>query len=154
MSAPGPSPTPTPAEVEAALGFWTRKRLALAWAWQRVRDVGAILRSCRFSVFVVIAGGALLLATTQGRELAVGLPDGGLFGGGLAFHACVFLWAFQSWYWSRLLLDVTFGLDREHDPGGASYPSHAVWALRHTPRVVAVAAYVVAGIALALVQAW
>jgi hypothetical protein len=94
-----------------------------------------------------------LLATTQGRELAVGLPDGG-FGGGLAFHACVLFWAFQSWYWSRLLLDVTYGLDRERDPAGASYPAHAVWALREIPRIIAVAAYVVAGIALALAQAW
>jgi hypothetical protein len=149
MSSPDPSGTPTPAEVEAALGFWTRQRLALAWAWQRVRDVGAIVHPCRFSVFVVVAGGALLLATSQGRELAVGLPEGG-FPRGLAFHACVLLWAFQSWYWSRLLLDVTFGIDR----GGNSYPSHAVWALRQTPRVVALAAYGVAGIALALAQAW
>ncbi len=150
MSSPDPSGTPTPAEVEAALGFWTRRRLALAWAWQRVRDVGWVVRPCRFSVFVVVAGGALLLATTQGRELAVGLPDGGFFGRGLAFHACVLLWAFQSWYWSRLLLDVTFGLDRDK----ASYPSHAVWALRETPRVIALAAYGVAGSALALAQAW
>ncbi len=148
MSSPDPSRTPTPAEVEAALGFWTRRRLALAWAWQRVRDVGAIVHPCRFSVFVVVAGGALLLTTSQGRELAVGLPEGG-FGGGLAFLACVLFWAFQSWYWSRLLLDVTFGLDRE-----AAYPAHAVWALRETPRAIALAAYGVAGIALALAQAW
>jgi len=150
MSSPDPSRTPTPTEVEAELGFWTRRRLALAWAWQRVRDVGAIVHPCRFSVFVVVAGGALLLATAQGRELAVGLPEGGFFGGGLAFHACVLFWAFQSWYWSRLQLDVTFGLDR----GGDSYPSHAVWTLRETPRAIALAAYGVAGIALALAQAW
>jgi hypothetical protein len=154
MSTPEPDPGPTPAEVEAALGFWTRQRLALAWTWQKARDVGAILRPCRFSVFVVIAGGALLLATTQGRELAVGLPDGGLFGGGLAFHACVLFWAFQSWYWSRLLLDVTFGLDRSRDASGAAYPAHAVWWLRETPRIIAIAAYLVAGIALALARAW
>jgi hypothetical protein len=153
MSAPDPAPTPTPDEVDAALGFWMRRRLALAWTWQKVRDVGAILRPCRFSVFVVAAGGALLLATAQGRELAVGLPDGG-FLGGLAFHACVLFWAFQSWYWSRLLLDVMFGLDRERDAGGAAYPAHAVWWLRETPRIVAIAAYVVAGVALALAQAW
>jgi len=150
MSAPEPSGTPQP----TARGFWSRKRLALARGWQRVRDVGAILHPCRFSVFVVVAGGALLLATTQGRELAVGLPDGGFFWRGLAFHACVLLWAFQSWYWSRLLLDVTFGLDRAHDRDGASFAPHVAWALRETPRVVAVAAYVVAGIALALAQAW
>ncbi len=154
MSAPDPPRAPTPAEAEAALGFWTRQRFALAWAWQRARDVGAILRPCRFSVFVVVAGGALLLATSQGRELAVGLPDGGFFGGGLAFHACVLLWAFQSWYWSRLVLDVTYGLDREHDRSGAAFAPHVAWALRETPRIVAIAAYVVAGIALALASAW
>jgi len=154
MSAPHPSGAPPPTAGQVARGFWSRKRLALARAWQRVRDVGAVLGPCRFSVFVVVAGGALLLVTAQGRELAVGLPDGGFFWGGLAFHACVLLWAFQSWYWSRLLLDVTFGLDRAHDREGASFAPHVVWALRETPRVVAVAAYLVAGIALALAQAW
>ncbi len=153
MAAPDSSSAPTPAR-DAALGFWSRKRLALARAWQRVRDVSALVRPCRFSVFVVVAGGTLLLATTQGRELAVGLPDGGFFPCGLAFHACVLLWAFQSWYWSRLLLDVTFGLDRAHDRDGASFAAHVASALRQTPRIVAVAAYVVAGIALALAQAW
>ncbi len=154
MSAPDPSGAPPPTAGRAAHGFWARQRLALARAWQRVRDVGTVLGPCRFSVFVVVAGGALLLATAQGRELAVGLPDGGFFWGGLAFHACVLLWAFQSWYWSRLLLDVTFGLDRAQDRDGTSFAPHVAWALRETPRVVAVAAYLVAGIALALAQAW
>jgi hypothetical protein len=154
MSAPDPSAPRPPAKRDAPPGFWARKRLALARAWQQGREISALVQPCRFSVFVVVAGGALLLATTQGRELAVGLPEAGVLPRGFAFHSCVLLWAFQSWYWSRVLLDVLFGLDRAHDRGGTPFAPHVAWTLRHTPRIVAVAAYVVAGIAVALAYAW
>ena len=41
-------------------------------------------------------GGALLFASPQGRELAVGLPGATLLAQ-VAFHLAVFLWAFESW---------------------------------------------------------
>src|SRR5262245_44166063 len=94
-----------------ALGFFTRLRIAFGRAWEIVRDISAVLHPPRFSVVMVLAGGALLLANEQGRDLAVGLVGGDFIPNGLAFHACVLLWAFQSWYWSRLMLDVTYGLN-------------------------------------------
>ena len=142
---------PAPAE---ALGFFTRLRIAFGRAWEIVRDISAVLHPPRFSVFMVLAGGALLLANEQGRDLAVGLVGGDLFPNGLAFHACGVLWAFQSWYWSRLMLDVTYGLNREKDAAGVRYPPYAAWLLRHTPHAIALAAYFVAGIALLLARAW
>ena len=146
-----PERAPAPAE---RLGIFTRLRIAFGRAWEIVRDIGAVLHPPRFSVFMVLAGGALLLANAQGRDLAVGLVGGDFFPNGLAFHACVLLWAFQSWYWSRLMLDVTYGLNREQDSGGVRYPPYAAWLLRHTPHVIALAAYFVAGIALLLAGAW
>ena len=79
--------------------------------WAYLRDLAAVAHPCRMSVFIVLAGGILLLASPQGSELAVRLPAEGM-GKVLWFNVCVFLWAFQSWYWSRILLDATFGEQR------------------------------------------
>jgi len=148
---------PPPASSERApgpRGLFTRFRLALARGWEVVRDVSAVLHPPRFSLFMVLAGAALLLANEQGRDLAAGLVGGEFLPNGFAFHACVLLWALESWYWSRLMLDVTYGLDRKKDAAGVRYPHYAAWLLRHTPQVIALAAYFVAGIALLLAGAW
>jgi len=81
-----------------------------ARTWQYLRDVVTVLRPCRFSAIVVAVGAALLLSS-QGLEFTVRLPAEGP-GKVLWFYVCVFLWAFQSWYWARLILDVTFGAGR------------------------------------------
>jgi hypothetical protein len=159
MATVGPPAPAAPSQVIAPLGWFSSFRLAFGRAWQSVRDITTILHPCRFSVFVVAAGAALLLATPQGRELAVGLPDGvrpdwGLLRVCVAFHLCVLLWAFESWYWSRLMLDVTYGLERECDKEGNQYARHVCLTFQYAPRVIALAAYVVAGIALALAHAW
>ena len=70
------------------------------------------------------------------------------------FQLAVFLWAFESWYWSRLMLDVTYGLDRRRNALGVLFPLHEAWTIRNGPRVIAAAAYVVAGIAVGLAGAW
>src|SRR5215475_8137065 len=149
-----PPPPAPPERAPGPRGLFTRFRLALARGWEVVRDVSAVLHPPRFSLFMVLAGGALLLANEQGRDLAAGLVGGEFFPNGFAFHACVLLWALESWYWSRLMLDVTYGLDREKDAAGVRYPRYAAWLLRHTPHVIALAAYFVAGIALLLAGAW
>ena len=79
----------------------------VAKGWQFVRDVVTVVRPCRFSALVVAAGAALLLSG-QGIEFTVRLPSESL-GKAVWFDVCVFLWAFQSWYWARLVLDLTFG---------------------------------------------
>jgi hypothetical protein len=135
------------------LGFWSRARLFCARTWQAARDVTTVLHPCRFSVFMVLAGGALLFASAQGRELAVGLPGAPMLAQ-IAFQLAVFLWAFESWYWSRLMLDVTYGLDRKRNVLGARFSPHEAWTIRNGPRVIAAAAYVVAAIAVGLAGAW
>src|SRR5882672_3865372 len=80
---------------------------ACARLWQFLCDVVTVLRPCRFSALVVAAGAALLLSS-QGLEFTVRLPAEGA-GKTVWFNVCVFLWAFQSWYWARLVLDLTFG---------------------------------------------
>jgi hypothetical protein len=144
--------TPHPGSTPA-LGPWSRLRLFFARSWQTLREVATVLHPCRFSVFMVLAGGALLFASPQGRELAVGLPGAPLLAQ-VAFHFAVFLWAFESWYWSRLMLDVTNGLDRQRNALGMRFGPHEAWTIRNGPRVIAAAAYVVAAIAVGLAGAW
>ena len=109
--------------------------------WQFLRDVATVLLPCRFSALVVVAGAALLFSD-QGTEFAVRLPSEGLEKVSW-YWACVFLWAFQSWYWARLVLDLTFGPDREAPIAHARSP-RLRWLATHTPRVLAAGSYLVA----------
>src|SRR5258705_7138503 len=109
-----------------------------AKSWQCLRALAPILRPCRFSAIVVWAGGALLLSA-QGLEFTVRLPAEGpvkIFW----FYVCVFLWSFQSWYWARLMLDLTFG-DRDAPPPELE---RLLPLIKHTPRVLAAGSYLVA----------
>ena len=118
--------------------------------WQFLRDLVTVLRPCRFSALVVAAGAALLLSA-QGVEFTVRLPSESLAKTAW-FDACVFLWAFQSWYWARLLLDLTFG-DRDAPlahPRAARLKKMIV----HAPRVVAAGSYLVAAAACAFAGTW
>src|SRR6266853_966189 len=109
-----------------------------AKSWQCLRDVVTVLIPCRFSAIVVAAGAALLLSA-QGLEFTVRLPAEGL-GKVVWFWVCVFLWSFQSWYWARLLLDMTFG-DRDAPPPELKRLQPFI---KHTPRVLAACSYLVA----------
>src|SRR5258706_3646598 len=109
-----------------------------AKSWQYLRDVVPVLLPCRFSAIVVAAGAALLLSA-QGLEFTVRLPAEGL-GKVVWFWVCVFLWSFQSWYWARLMLDLTSG-DRDAPPPELK---RLLPLIKHTPRVLAAGSYLVA----------
>ena len=123
---------------------------ACAGLWQFQRDLVTVVRPCRFSALVVAAGAALLLSA-QGLEFTVRLPSEGL-AKTLWFDAGVFLWAFQSWYWARLLLDLTFG-DR-NAPLAHPRAGRLKTIIVHTPRVLAAGSYLVAVAACALAGPW
>jgi len=111
-----------------------------ARVWQFLRDVVTVLRPCRFSALIVAAGVALLLSG-QGLEFTVRLPAESA-GKTVWFHFCVFLWAFQSWFWARLMLDLTFG-DRD---AALAHPraGRLKGIILQTPRVLAAGSYLVA----------
>ena len=121
-----------------------------ARVWEFVRDANTVLLPCRFSA-VVVAAGAALLFSSQGLEFTVRLPAEGP-GKILSFYGCVFLWAFQSWYWARLVLDVTFGADR-NAPLAYSRSQRLRALIVHTPRVMAAGSYLVA-LAGCLLAGW
>ena len=94
------------------MGTLTRFRSFIARVWRAIHEIRKLLRPCRFSIFVVIAGAALLVVNAQGREIAVGLVDAPVLWEGVFFHVCVFLWAFESWYWARMMLEMVHGSSR------------------------------------------
>jgi hypothetical protein len=132
----------------------SRFRGFFAGLWRGLSEIGELLRPARFSILVVLAGAALLLVNAQGREIAIGLVDAPVFWAGIAFHVSVFLWAFESWYWARLMIEMVHGADRMRDPDGRMYRPHEAWVKQHGPRIIAALAYAVAGIALLLAHAW
>lgn len=135
-------------------GPLSRLRGIFARFWCAIRDIAELLHPCRFSIFVVVAGAALLLVNAQGREIALGLVNAPVFWTGIAFHFSVFLWAFESWYWARLMIVMVHGADRQHAVDGSAYPAHVAWVKAHGPRMIAAAAYLIAGVALLLAGAW
>lgn len=135
-------------------GPLTKLRVTLAATWQWIREFGAVLHPCRISVTVVVAGAAFLLIPDQGRELVVRLPDEPFWWRGLAFHVCVFIWAFESWLWSRVMLDFTFSRDRVHRLDGTPLSPRLQRFVEHVPRITAAGAYVIAAMALLVARAW
>jgi len=114
-----------------------------------VRDVGSVLGPCRFSLLVVLAGGALLLAVPQGKEMSVRLPDQGV-AKIVLFYLCVFIWAFQSWYWASFILDALLGANRHLTEMSYPRPVRIQWLIDHVPRVPAFLSYTVAVLACLL----
>ena len=115
--------------------------------WAYLRDLAAVARPCRMSILIVLAG-VVLLASPQGQELTVRLPSES-FGKVVWFNICVFLWAFQSWYWSRVVLDMTYGLDRGARLDHPRAP-RIQRLVRVVPRAIAVASYLLAVVACLL----
>lgn len=118
---------------------------ASARGWAFLRDLAQVLEPCRFSLFVVAVGGALLLAVPQGRELTVRLADESWWNSA-CFCLAVAVWAFQCWYWARFLLDATFGPERDMAAAASARPERLRMLVDHVPRVIAFACY---GIAIA-----
>ena len=112
---------------------------ARCWTW--IKDISLVLGPCRFSLFVVLAGGTLLLAVPQGRELSVRLADDGI-SKILLFYLAVFVWAFESWYWARFTLDSsTFGIERRLSKEIHARSTRIEWWINHLPRIIAFLAY-------------
>jgi len=116
--------------------------------WEGWRELVAVLHPCRFSLFVIAAGAAFLLLSPQGSEVAVRLPDEPFWWRGLLFHLCVFVWAFESWYWARVLLHILFSQDRRQNLQGQTLSRWQQACVDHVPRLLAISAYAVPCVAL------
>src|SRR5258708_34371607 len=139
MMAPNPSLAQTQSYGLRSLWLGLRARL---------RELYAVLRPCRFSLFVIASGGAFLLLTPQGSEVAVRLPEEPFWWRGVLFHLCVFIWAFESWYSARVLLRILFSEDRSANLNGEMLSGWQQQCVDQVPRYLAVFASVLRCIAL------
>ncbi|HEV8646108.1 MAG TPA: hypothetical protein VGR01_11125 [Burkholderiales bacterium] len=130
-----------------------RPRRKLACVWEALLELRAVVRPCRFSLFVIAAGCIFLLATPQGQEIAVRLPDEPFWWRGFWFHLCIFVWAFESWYWARLLLSILFSGNRKQDLTNRDLSAWQRKCVDHVPRVLVIFAYTVPCIALLFANA-
>jgi len=108
--------------------------------WDAARTFGGVVWSARFSAFTLAAGGALLVMTDQGQELAVAMAaEGSALSRQFLFFLLAVTWfAFQAWYWARVSYLMKYGpAERAHD-----------WRITHVPRIYAALAYLFAAIAL------
>ena len=136
-----PNQAPAGMQTSGLRSLWIR-------LWEGWRELAAVLRPCRFSLFVIVAGGAFLLLTPQGVEVAVRLPDEPFWWRGFLFHLCVFVWAFESWYWARVLLHILFSGDRSRNLKGEALSGWQQKCVDHVPRILAIFAYVAPCVAL------
>src|SRR5262249_8760033 len=117
-------------------------------------DFIQVLQPCRFSALVIVSAG-LLLISDQGHELSRRLGgEGAPNRQTVLFFICVFLWAFQSWYFARLVLDAVFGLARTVKFGDPQREKRVSRMIRHLPRLLALAAFFIAAGTLLLSAAW
>ena len=123
----------------------------IAWVWSWVRDLMTVMRPCRFSVTIVLAG-FLLMFTPQGSEITMRLPEEGPVRI-CWFMFAVFLWALESWYWARLTLEATFG-DYKKAKLDHPRPARMLWLMKVVPRFLAAAAYAIAVIPCLFAHAW
>jgi hypothetical protein len=84
-------------------GLWCRLHRLYLGITSFYYSVKRPIGYCRVSVFVVTAGALFLLLVDQGKEITVRLGDDNLRQ--LYFLAAVNFWAWQSWFWSRIILN-------------------------------------------------
>lgn len=106
---------------------------------EKIKILLDIVALTRISTLIILFGALLLLLNDQGRDLAVGLGDNYLKG--LVFLTAVGLWATQSWYWSRVILDREYGPTEQ-------FPFFQRLIIQHMPRMLGALAFAFAIIAL------
>ncbi len=87
--------------------------------WEWLKDLGAILHPCRFSVIMLAVALAVLLLAPQGQDVLREMGEGR---GSLMrdifrlffFYAAMVFWALSAWYWARTMLRFNFG--EQQDP--------------------------------------
>jgi hypothetical protein len=104
----------------------------------QLRALSFAVARCRFSL-LVLAAGAVLLLTGQGRDLLIAYGEDGKT---LRLTAGVFLWALSIWGWARVLLDIQWS------ELPSCVPCYNFWR-RWLPRILGVAAF-----AVVVLSAW
>lgn len=107
-------------------------RLAVG-KWCKLFDLGLVLRYARFSLLMIVLGFFVLFLSGQGRELALRLDHNPAHA--FSFYMGLMLWALQTWFCTRRILDYRFG---RPDP---AIHSLLAWSVNHVPRILGALAF-------------
>lgn len=70
------------------------------------RAAWRVVTTSRYAVLSLLIGTCPLFALGQGRDLLIGLSNYGAHWHAVFFIVWLVVWAFSTWYWSRVLLDA------------------------------------------------
>lgn len=121
-------------------------------AWDFIKDLGAVLKYCRFSVFMLLVGLVVLVLTPQGQDvLRVMVEVSGSMGGKSFWQWIIFLlamgfWGLNAWYWARVMLRVRFKGDSRLS---SEHPDRILWLNRHVPRILGTLAFFIVALGFA-----
>lgn len=77
--------------------------------WEFIKDIGIILKPCRFSIILLVVVAAFLILADQGQDVLRALTEKGFFFlPTLWFFLALLGWATNTWYWSRIMLRFDF----------------------------------------------
>jgi hypothetical protein len=70
------------------------------------RPAWRVIKTSRYAVLSLLVGTFPLFALGQGRDLLVSLSNYGVRWHAVSFVAWLVVWAFSTWYWTRVLMDA------------------------------------------------
>lgn len=78
--------------------------------WEFIKDIGLILKPCRFSIILLLVVMAFFILADQGQDVLRALTEkeSTPYSLILWFFLALFLWAINTWYWARIMLRFNF----------------------------------------------
>lgn len=92
--------------------------------WDSLKTVVASLKIVRFSIIVMLFGFIALTLVPQGQDIVVIVSSYGLLKK-VWFVTAALLWAFQIWYWARVMLFMWFSSGPAMDEFTTKINEHA-----------------------------
>ncbi|WP_432823193.1 hypothetical protein [Trichloromonas sp.] len=123
---------------EVNRGFFGVVLVLFRALWEWVKDLGSILKLCRFSVIMLLAGLAFLLLSPQGEDVLRGLAEWQYEKSRavvklILFFVALVVWAVNAWYWARVMLRFPFD---EPDTLSPSREGRRRFLRKHVPRLL------------------
>lgn len=117
--------------------------------WEKVKDLGVILKLCRFSVIMILLVLLFLTLSPAGQDQLRGLAElrgtwTYVIGKPMVFFFSLIFWAGNAWYWARIMLSFHFDEPEVLEPD-RKFRQNTL--RKHMPRLLGVVAFAVVGIA-------